>query len=205
MIIFSIQLSSSSRLLIHRATSATLHTHTPRSITRHLIHTPFLTSLHLCLQAVCYSSEKLLWVRKKCLFKFTTEDASEKISLFYCWCTSFFLMGSRTREQERKFFSFFHSTQASTFSSTPSSMRVCASVQLCTRVIVQVCVCVCADSQQPFPPPLLCALSLYHHIFPWQINFTHDQPTPLAALGPAVIKRREITIYIILMQTSFSR
>lgn len=143
MIIFSIQLSSSSRLLIHRATSATLHTHTPRSITRHLIHTPFLTSLHLCLQAVCYSSEKLLWVRKKCLFKFTTEDASEKISLFYCWCTSFFLMGSRTREQERKFFSFFHSTQASTFSSTPSSMRVCASVRLCTRVIVQVCVCVC--------------------------------------------------------------
>lgn len=126
--------------------------------------------------------------------------------LLLCPSPSFSSGGEQEREREREKVFFFHSTQASTFPLYSFQQR--SSVCFCARVIC-VCVCVCIDSQQPLCPSLLpsfpCALSLYHHIFPWQINFTHDQPTPLATLGPAVIKRREITIYIILMQTSFSR
>lgn len=149
----------------------------------HLIHTLLLTSVYWLLAILWRSSSE--W-GKKMFIQIHYWRCIWKVSPVYCWCISFFLMG------RRKFF-FFHSTQASTF-----PLYSFQSVFLCA------CLCACRFPAGTLSPPP-CALSLYHHIFPWQINFTHDQPTLLAVLGPAVIKRREITIYIILMQTSFSR
>lgn len=83
----------------------------------------------------------------KCLFKFTA--SGKKTTPFYCWCTSFFLMGRKTSEQEKKFFKLYFS-EASTFPLYSfQHVGVCIYVARCTcNLSVCVCVCVC-DSLQP--------------------------------------------------------
>lgn len=159
------------------------------------MHTPLLTPLHFCLLPACNSPGETLECRETFTFN-SLLRLNPKKYLNFTAEVSFFLMGrgKLVSRKEKVFFFTLHFSQASTFPPLYCFQRL--SVRF-----VQICSCCFPRSLSPLP----CALSLYHHIFPWQINFTHDQPTPLAALGPAVIKRREITIYIILMQTSFSR
>ena len=123
---------------------------------------------------------------------------------FYCWCSSLFLIGRRTSEQgevERE--SFFSFLQGQHFSQYCVCVCVCVCVRVCFHVYAYVCIplrkegdsecvrvrscqrvwvcvyvwecvwwCVCVCLFTPF------ILMLYHHFLPWQINFTHDQPTP---------------------------
>lgn len=155
-------------------------------------HSLLLTLLHLWLLTICYSQKKLLQVRNV-YSNSPVRMHLKNISLLLLM--HFIFLNGKGNSWAGESFFFSHSTQNSIF-----FYLVLFPMVACMCV----CVCACRFPAVSFPPPS-CALSLYHHIFPWQINFTHDQPTPLAALGPAVIKRREITIYIILMQTSFSR
>lgn len=116
---------------------------------RHLIHSisdPSFTSVSWLLAILQRNSSE--W--EKCLFKFTTKDASEKISPFYCWCTSFFLMGMRTSEQERKFFFPFHPGQHFILYSF-QHVCVCICMALC---MCDLCKCVCWFPAASFPPPL---------------------------------------------------